>query len=1134
MKLCWRLMVLTLFLGSIGIDGEIDRAWAEETDKPWVSKVVSVQGRIAVKRAGDSQWQPVRLNDTLFAGDQIRVDANSRAGIALRNDAVLRLGQNTTLVFTEIEKETTFIFRLLRGAAHFFSRKPRSLKILTPFVNGVVEGTEFYVQVDVDRTRIDLFEGRLLAFNSYGEAQLSGGQGATAMEGGAPRPRLLVRSRESVQWAIYYPPILAVGAGDTPDALQDAVQAYNQGRILEALNDLDQVEEDSRDSEFYALRAALLLHNGSISRAQEDITQALFMNPENSEALALRAVIAVVQNRSEAAMGIAQNAVRLNPDSAAAQLALSYAYQAAFDLDSALKAARTAAVRVPENGTVHARLAELRLSTGKRKAGVQSARKAVDINPNSSHANAMLGFAYLTQIKIGKARSAFEKSIALDSAAPLPRLGLGLAKIRSGDLAQGRAEIEIAAGLDPLNALIRSYLGKAYFDEKRGPLDETQFDIAKTLDPTDPTPWFYDAMRKQTLNRPGEAVQDLQESIKRNNNRAVYRSRLLLDEDLAARSAALGRIYIDLSFQEKALREGAKSLRADPANYSAHRLLADVYASRPRHEISQVSELLQSQLLQPLNLTPVPPQSAENTLVVSEYTGPPGAAFNEFNPLFTRDRFTFQLGGAVGDNDAWSDEVSMAGLYKWLSFSAGQYHFETEGFRPNNDLEKDIYNGFIQAALSPRTSIQLEYRQKEVSHGDLELRFDPQDFSDSQRITRDEKIPRFGFHHAVDERHHFIGSIILNKTEYTLFKRQVGGPGPGGPVIGIEDREEEDDAYNAEGQYLYKGHRLNLAVGAGYYEQNIEQTVSTLITSGPFTLLDLPNQKTDVEVWHANAYAYALIEAHAKLDVTMGVSGDVFSTGEIEPRQINPKFGFNWYLTPALTVRGAAFRSFKRSLVTSQTVEPTQVAGFVQFFDDYLATDAKRYGLGLDWQLAENTYCGAEMTHHDMTHPRESVGTGEIRNEEHMERHHRGYLYWLPDPQVAVSFEYLFDDYERDTVWVDSARPFKLRTHALPLTAAYFHPSGVFLKTRGTYFNQQVETLASVTSDIEIQRDSFSLIDATIGYRLPRRYGIITFTVSNLLDTEFNFQDTNFLSPREEYPLIRPERQYCLKATFRY
>ena len=63
----------------------------------------------------------------------------------------------------------------------------------------------------------------------------------------------------------------------------------------------------------------------------------------------------------------------------------------------------------------------------------------------------------------------------------------------------------------------------------------------KELDPKDPTPWFYDAIAKQTTNRPVEALQDMQKAIELNNNRAVYRSSLLLDSDLAARSAALGK-----------------------------------------------------------------------------------------------------------------------------------------------------------------------------------------------------------------------------------------------------------------------------------------------------------------------------------------------------------------------------------------------------------------------------------------------------------------------------------------------------------------------------------------------------------------------------------------------------------------
>ncbi|MGD9215324.1 MAG: FecR domain-containing protein, partial [Desulfobacteraceae bacterium] len=131
---------IALFFWGHGIVGEHTMAFADDNTKPWVSKVISIQGHVTAKRRGRTGWQPVKLNDTLFAGDRIRVEANSRAGIRLTNDAILRLDQNTTLVFTEIEKETTFIFKLLKGAANFFSRRPRSLKILTPFVNGVVEG----------------------------------------------------------------------------------------------------------------------------------------------------------------------------------------------------------------------------------------------------------------------------------------------------------------------------------------------------------------------------------------------------------------------------------------------------------------------------------------------------------------------------------------------------------------------------------------------------------------------------------------------------------------------------------------------------------------------------------------------------------------------------------------------------------------------------------------------------------------------------------------------------------------------------------------------------------------------------------------------------------------------------------
>src|SRR5206468_7959373 len=252
----------------------------------------------------------------------------------------------------------------------------------------------------------------------------------------------------------------------------------------------------------------------------------------------------------------------------------------------------------------------------------------------------------------------------LDQADALSRLGLGLAKIREGDLTEGRKEVEIAASLNPNNSIVRSYLGKTYYEQKRIGLDAREYTIAKELDPKDPTPFFYDAIQKQTTNRPVEALQDLQKAIELNDNRAVYRSQLQLDSDLAARSASLGRIYSDLGFQQLALVEGWKSVNTDPTNYSAHRFLADSYSVLPRHEIARVSELLQSQLLQPLNMTPIQPHLAESNLFLISAGGPAGVSFNEFNPIFNRNGITFQTSGLADEHSTYAGECVLSGTYE--------------------------------------------------------------------------------------------------------------------------------------------------------------------------------------------------------------------------------------------------------------------------------------------------------------------------------------------------------------------------------------------------------------------------------------------------------------------------------------
>ena len=1096
--------VIVVVLLVIGLCGMFRASWAGDSDKPWVSRIVSVQGRVLVKRLGEADWRPARLDDTLSAGDQVRVEVNSRAGVVLSNDAVIRLDQNTTLVFTEVEQPTSFVLKLLKGAAQFFSRQPRHLEVVTPFVNGVVEGTEFLVQVDEQQSRIDLFEGRVRAFNQWGELQLTKGQSATATTQQAPRSEILARPRDSVQWALYYPPILAAGTSKGQDQLEGAMALSGRGQAVEALSVMDGIPESRRDSRYYAFRAALLLNVGRVAKAREDIRQALSLDGANSDAMALSAVIAVVQNQKQEALAAAQEAVRLDPKSATALIALSYAYQAVYDLPQALKVAQEAVTQDPENAIAWARLAELRLSTGELDQGVRDARRSTELNPDLAHAHTILGFAYLTQIKTQKAREAFNKAIALDSAAPLPRLGLGLATIRDGHLEEGRAQIEIAAGLDPDNALIRSYLGKAYFEEKREPLDERQFEIAKTLDPNDPTPWFYDAIRKQTLNRPVEALQDLQKSIELNDNRAVYRSRLMLDEDLAARSASLGRIYNDLDFQHLALTEGYKSLGTDSTNYSAHRLLGDTYAAKPRHEIARVSELLQAQLFEPLSLTPVLPRLAESDSSFLEGTGPLDLSFYEFNPMFTRNRIALQATGIAGNNETWGDEITGSGVYDKVSASLGSFHYQTEGFRENNDYDKDIFDGFVQASLTHRTNLQAEYRYSEIEKGDRSQNFDGQ-FSNVFHEREVVKKLRFGGHHIFSERLETVASVVFTDTK--INQRDLFGGIPGSSQI--NDRKR--DGYLIELRGDYKTKPFAIITGIGHLDENLKDTTNADL--GPPFFIPVPFPAEDASTVRSNIYAYSHFKPFSLVELTLGLSADWLERGDqIDTKQLNPKFGLLWQASSQSTIRLAAFRVLSSTNVSSQTIEPTQVSGFNQFFDDINGSKVWHCGAAVSHEFTNRIFGGIELSKRFLDVPeyrRSAVSAVYFSWEEYLSL---AYLYWIPYDNLALSAEYQYEHFDREDNPMGLGIA-KVTTHRFPLRLKLFYPWGLSWGLGATYFLQDGDFQSSTSGGIFHGSDNFWVVDTEISYRLPKRFGVLSVGVNNLLDEEFSYQNTDPSNP---------------------
>jgi len=1079
-----------------------------------VAQVVSVQGIVEVRRAQTVSWKPVELDTPLCVGDSLRVRKHSRAALRLMNDSLLRLDQRTAITFPPSpeadESKVTSFMGLIEGAIHILTRTPQPFKINTPFLNAVVDGTEFFIGVQSDHTRIVMYEGRVSASNKQGSLVLTDHEAALAYKNQPPQKEIVVQPLDAVQWALYYPAIIGY---HHPPLSDHTLTDTNTRKLLS--------------------EAEYLLSVGQANEANHTIRHVLEIDPGNSDALALQAIIAVVQNDKNSALELAAQAVTQNDQSVPARLALSYAQQADFKIEDALKSVEQAAVLDPQNALIWARLSELHMSLGELDQALQVAQEAVNLNPTIAKTQTVLGFAYLLQINTTEAKFIFTKAILLDQTDPMPRLGLGLALIREGQLEAGRIELEIAVSLDPANSLMRSYLGKAYFEEKRYPLAGTQFDMAKERDPYDPTPWFYDAIQKQTQNRPVEALQDIQKSIELNDNRAVYRSKLLLDQDQAGRGSSLARIYDNLGFEKRAIMETAKSLSYDPSNHSAHRFLSDIYINTPQHEIARVSELLQAQLLQPLNVNPVQPHLAIADLNIITNTGPTSTGFNEFAPLMERNKPQLVASGIVGSQGTLGNELVFSQLYDRTSVSLGQFHHETNGFRENYDQKHNIYNAFIQHAFTPKLNMQVEVRTRESEFGDLILDEDQDNFDKNakQTITRDSA--RVGARYALSPQQDIIASYI-NSGRKVNNSNDIGHSRKTQSVDILTVNKLDETGYLAEIQHLFRKDFFNVITGFSTYQIDVDRSEQT-----DFSLLNDPNlisspQRLPGRTNERNSgYVYTNLNFLKKINATLGLSYISLQRGDdLDVNKFNPKFGLQLDITHNLRLRMAWLETIKSTRIADQTIEPSQVAGFNQLFDDFHGTKSRRKGIGLDAVISPNIYAGIEASMRNLATPLFDRPTFNFQKQK--EELYRTYLYWLPQKNWSIRGEAQYEKYTRNVDLLDDPvnDPTRIENLSLPLEISYFDQRGYLAKLTGTYVLQDIKRQESHT--LKAGTHDFFMLDTSVGYRLPKRKGLISFEVRNLLNQDFTYRSYNFQLNQYRVSRYIPERAFFARLILNF
>lgn len=666
--------------------------------------VVEIENDVQTTPAGQAAWSPAKRGQSLGIGERIRTRHRSRATVHLSEKFGLRMNQFTTIeIVPDLVNSERPRLDLKAGASFLFSREEDGeMDLTTPTANAALRGTQLWIEVTNGRTAMQVLEGEVELSNPHGRLLLAAGEAGEAVPGQPPRRTAVIEARNLLQWALYYPAVIdpaefGLGAAER-QALADSFAAYRSGDLLGALEAHPEGRTDTAAGRLY--HAAVLMAVGRVDQAREAWRRLPVDSPGRRALERMQAAVLFREMPS----------LEDPPATASEALAESYYLQSRSQLEAAREAARLAARLSPENGYAWTRVAELEFSFGRLDAAGEALDRALHLTPRNARTHALRGFVLAGENDLDAAREAFETAVELDGALGSGWLGLGLVKIRQGDSAGGIPDLQTAAIVEPTVSIYHSYLGKAFSQDGYAAGARKDFDLARQLDPDDPTPWLYSALDLQQSNQPNAAIADLERSIELNDNRRVYRSRFLLDQDRAVRSSNLARIYQNNGMFDLAVREATRAVESDYTNASAHLFLSNSFDAlrdpsriELRYETPWFNELLLANLLSPVGGGPL-------SQFVSQ---------QEYSKLLAEEGLGGSLTTEWRSDSEYRAAASLFGHYGNFSFGIDAYRREDDGDRFNSASRLDEIYAQMKWQPTPDNTFYLLGKWARQSAGDI-------------------------------------------------------------------------------------------------------------------------------------------------------------------------------------------------------------------------------------------------------------------------------------------------------------------------------------------------------------------------------------------------------------------------------
>ncbi len=655
----------------------------------WSQEPELIEKIRTVESSRPQPWVEAKEGRILKANEILAARKDSRGVVQLSTKRHLRVRANSKIRILKAHfGERDIGLEVQKGEIYLHSRESwRDAVVRTPTVEAKPKGTQFMVSVaDDGTTKFTVLEGSVDLSNRFGQLDLAAHEQALIEPGKAPRRTAVINTYNTIQWCLYYPAILNLKdlrlTRREQRRLDKSLKAYQRGDLLRALDGLP-ASFRPRSAAELTYYAALQLAVGEVDIARQTLKRIPRLS---SSRRALENLIAAVtflpQPEDQLTREIQLMATEQTESgwTSSEWLAQSYLAQAHAKPGSISQARRHVleALKIdPEFAFALVRLAELEFSLGDNKAATDALERGLKFALRNPQAWSLQGFIASGQNNYREAHAAFEKAIEIDSSLGNAWLGRGLLSIKKGDREQGYKDLRTAVVLEPYRSFLHSYLGKAASllkDPDKSGIEDLQH--AQSLDPNDPTPSLYRSILEKEQYRFNDAIASLEDSLRQNDNRRLYRSQFLLDQDRSVRSTNLASLFRNTGMTEVAVREATRAVEADYTNASAHLFLANSFDTlrdpsrvELRYETPFFHELLMANLLAPVGGGPL-------SQFVSQ---------QEYSKMFESDGFGGSVLTEARSNGQFDTTASLFGTQGRTSIGFDVKLRDDPGDRSNSD-----------------------------------------------------------------------------------------------------------------------------------------------------------------------------------------------------------------------------------------------------------------------------------------------------------------------------------------------------------------------------------------------------------------------------------------------------------------